>query len=69
MTETRTTRMRTTARGPTPRLGDASSAHKAHNGEAAGDLAMFGKPGRRFSRTTPFFIGLTGALGVAVGMG
>ena len=64
--------MRTTARGPTPRLGDASSAHsahRAHSGEAAGDLAAFGKPGRRFSRTTPFFIGLTGALGVAVAYG
>ncbi len=69
MTETRTTRVRTTARGPRPRLGDASSAHKARIGDAAGDLPTFGKPGRRFSRTTPFFMGLTGALGVAVAYG
>ncbi len=69
MAETRTTRVRTTARGPRPRLGDASSAHKARIGDAADDLPTFGKPGHRFSRTTPFFVGLTGALGVAVAYG
>jgi predicted PurR-regulated permease PerM len=34
--------------------------------ERAEEEHQFGRPGRRFNRTTPFFIGLTGALGVAL---
>ena len=69
MSKVGATRVPTSARGPRPKLGDASSILGRHNGDGAEDLPKFGKPGRRFSRTTPFFIGLTGALGVAVAYG
>jgi predicted PurR-regulated permease PerM len=55
------------ARGPRPRQGTAGVEEPNTDPEASEDEpAKFGKPGRRFSRTTPFFVGLTGALGVAV---
>jgi hypothetical protein len=58
-----------TARGPRPRLADASSVPDRRNGDGPRHLLEFGKAGRNFSRTTPFFKGLTGALGVAVAYG
>ena len=61
------TRVPSTARGPRPRQGTAGVEEPNTDPEASEEEpAKFGRPGRRFSRTTPFFIGLTGALGVAV---
>ena len=58
---------RTTARGPRPQLGTGLEERRLLNGNRKQNPPrQFGTPGRSFSRTTPFFIGLTGALGVAV---
>lgn len=66
MTDVRSaTHVPTTARGPSPELGEAAPALEQHDGSEQ-EALRFGKPGRRFSRTTPFFVGFTGALGVAV---
>ncbi|MGO8721578.1 MAG: AI-2E family transporter [Acidimicrobiales bacterium] len=64
MTDVRT-HAPTSARGPRPRLGTADSPERS-DGREKKEAAQFGKPGRKFNRSTPFFIGLTGALGVAV---
>ncbi|MGA2527703.1 MAG: AI-2E family transporter [Acidimicrobiales bacterium] len=58
----------TSARGPRPRLGTAGApkASDERGRHDRGDEPRFGTPGRKFSRTTPFFIGLTGALGVGL---
>jgi len=47
-------------------VAETSPADEVSSAEAAGDGERLGRPGRPLNRQTPFFIGLTGALGVAV---
>ena len=69
MSEARSAEVSTRTRGPRPCLDEAAPVPEHRNGDFERKAQQFGRPGRRFNRTTPFFIGLTGALGVAVAYG
>lgn len=47
-------------------VAKTSPADEVTSAEAANDGEHLGRPGQPLNRQTPFFIGLTGALGVAV---